>query len=304
MASDKYILGRFPEKSWKDSSGQRLFEILDYKSPVKEAPNALRLPRLAGHVKFENVYFGYNKNTNVLENICIDAKPGQITALLGAIGSGKSSLVHLLPRFYDVSSGHITIDGIDINKASLSSLRQNISLVQQDVFLFSSSIKNNIAYGRKDVSFDEIVNVAKLAQLHDEIQEMENGYETLLGERGSNLSGGQRQRMSIARAILMDAPIIILDDSTSSVDANTEKLIRQATESLIKGRTTFVISHSISTLQKADQIIVLDNGHIVEIGSHDDLISFNGHYRNIYDLQLRPQEEVMLEFESPSKVAG
>ena len=239
-----------------------------------------------------------------MENICIDAKPGQITALLGAIGSGKSSLVHLLPRFYDVSSGHITIDGIDINKASLSSLRQNISLVQQDVFLFSSSIKNNIAYGRKDVSFDEIVNVAKLAQLHDEIQEMENGYETLLGERGSNLSGGQRQRMSIARAILMDAPIIILDDSTSSVDANTEKLIRQATESLIKGRTTFVISHRISTLQKADQIIVLDNGHIVEIGSHDDLISFNGHYRNIYDLQLRPQEEVMLEFESPSKVAG
>lgn len=286
------------------SAGQRLFEILDYTSPVKESPNAFHLPRLAGHVKFENVYFGYHKNTNVLENICIDAKPGQIIALLGQIGSGKSSLVHLLPRFYNVSSGHITIDGIDINKASLSSLRQNISLVQQDVFLFSSSIKDNIAYGRKDVSFDEIVNVAKLAQLHDEILEMENGYDTLLGERGSNLSGGQRQRMAIARSILMDTPIIILDDSTSSVDANTEKLIRKATESLIKGKTTFVISHRISTLQKADQIIVLDKGYIVETGSHSDLISFNGHYRNIYDLQLRPQEEVMLEFESPSKIAG
>ena len=295
------IVGSFARAT---SAGERLFEILDFKSPVKESPNALHLPRLVGHVKFENVYFSYHKNTNALENICIDAKPGQITALLGAIGSGKSSLMQLLPRFYDVSSGHITIDGIDIKKTSLSSLRRNISLVQQDVFLFSSSIKNNIAYGREDVSFDEIVNVAKVAQLHDEIQEMENGYETLLGERGSNLSGGQRQRMAIARAILMNTPIIILDDSTSSVDANTEKLIRKATESLIKGRTTFVISHRISTLQKADQIIVLDNGHIVEIGSHSDLISSNGHYRTIYDLQIRPQEEVMLEFGRPETVAG
>ena len=295
------IVGSFARAT---SAGQRLFEILDFKSPVKESPNALHLPRLVGHVKFENVYFSYHKNTNVLENICIEAKPGQITALLGAIGSGKSSLMHLLPRFYDISSGRITIDGIDIKKASLSSLRRNISLVQQDVFLFGSSIKNNIAYGREDASFDEIVTAAEMAHLHHEIQEMENGSETLLGERGSNLSGGQRQRMAIARALLMDTPIVILDDSTSSVDANTEKLIRKATESLIRGRTTFIISHRISTLQKADQIIVLDSGHIVEIGSHSDLISFNGHYRNIYDLQLKPQEEVMLEFESPSRLIG
>ena len=229
-------------------------------------------------------------------------RPGKVIALVGAPGSGKSTLVNLLPRFYDVTSGSITVDGVDIRETTLKSLRQNIGMVQQDVFLFTASLRDNIAYGREDASMDEIVAAARVAQLDDYISGLEEGYDTEIGERGSTLSGGQRQRMSIARAVLLDPPILILDDSTASVDANTEEKIRTAMEAVMKDRTTFVIAHRLSTVHKADEIIVLDRGRIAERGTHEELLARGGAYRRIYELQLRPQEEVMMEFEIPAEM--
>ena len=281
------------------SAGQRLFEILDYESPVRESANASALPRVRGHVRFEGVGFAYEGGPPVLKNIDIDAAPGKMIALLGSPGSGKSTLVHLLPRFYDLTSGRITIDGIDIQDATLKSLRRNIAIVQQDVFLFTASLRDNIAYGRQDATLDEVIDAAKIAQLHDYISGLEEGYDTEIGERGSTLSGGQRQRMSIARAVILDPPVLILDDATASVDANTEEMIRKAMESVMRGRTTFVIAHRLSTVFKADEILVLDEGEIAERGTHAELLDRGGLYRRIYDLQLRPQEEVMMEFEVP-----
>ena len=280
-------------------AGQRLFEILDVQSPVRQSDSAVEMPRVRGNVRFEQVSFSYNGGGEVLKDINIDVKQGEVIALLGAPGSGKSTTVHLLPRFYDVKSGRITIDGMDIRDATLTSLRHNIGLVQQDVFLFTTSIRENIAYGRQDATMEEIVAAARVAQLDDHIQGLEEGYETVLGERGVTLSGGQRQRMSIARAVLMDPPVLILDDSTSSVDANTEELIRKAMESVMLDRTTFVIAHRLSTVHRADQILVLKEGEIVERGVHQELLALGGLYRQIYDLQLRPQEQIMRDFEVP-----
>ena len=282
------------------SAGQRLFEVLDYRSPVQEAPQPLEMPRSSGHVRFENVSFSYDSRTPTLQNIDIDAHPGKVIALVGAPGSGKSTLVNLLPRFYDVTSGRITIDGMDIRDTTLKSLRRNLGMVQQDVFLFTASLRDNIAYGREDASMNEIVDAAKVAQLDDYIQGLKEGYDTEIGERGSTLSGGQRQRMSIARAVLLSPPILILDDSTASVDASTEDKIRTAMEAVMKDRTTFVIAHRLSTVHKADEIIVLDRGRIVERGTHQELLASGGAYRRIYELQLRPQEEVMMEFDVPA----
>jgi ATP-binding cassette subfamily B multidrug efflux pump len=284
------------------SAGQRLFEIMDYRSDVKESPTAVELERVRGHVRFESVSFRYGNGPLVVQDVEINARPGTLVALLGAPGSGKSSLVHLLPRFYDLDDGRITIDGIDIREPTLKSLRQNIGIVQQDVFLFTASLGENIAYGRPNATQDEIVAAAKVAQLHDFIEELEDGYDTKVGERGSTLSGGQRQRMSIARAVLLDPPVLILDDATASVDASTEERIREAMESVMKGRTTFVIAHRLSTLFKADEILVLDEGRVVERGTHESLLEHGGVYRRIYDLQLRPQEEVMMEFDVPDPV--
>lgn len=284
------------------SAGQRLFEIMDCKSEVLEVSGAGDMPTVRGHVRFEDVSFRYRNGPLVVEGVEIDAKPGTLIALLGAPGSGKSSLVHLLPRFYDLAGGRITIDGVDIKEATLKSLRQNIGIVQQDVFLFTASLSENIAYGRPSATMDEIVAAAKIAQLHDFIEELAEGYDTKIGERGSTLSGGQRQRMSIARAVLLDPPLLILDDATASVDANTEERIREAMESVMKGRTTFVIAHRLSTLFKADEILVMDEGRIVERGTHASLLAHGGMYRRIYDLQLRPQEEVMMEFDVPDPV--
>ena len=284
------------------SAGQRLFEIMDYRSDVQESPGAGDLPMVRGHVRFEDVSFRYGNGPLVVKDVEIDAKPGTLVALLGAPGSGKSSLVHLLPRFYDLSAGRITIDGVDIKEATLKSLRQNIGIVQQDVFLFTASLSENIAYGRPSATMDEIVAAAKVAQLHDFIEDLEEGYDTKIGERGSTLSGGQRQRMSIARAVLLDPPVLILDDATASVDASTEERIREGMESVMKGRTTFVIAHRLSTLFKANEILVMDEGRIVERGTHASLLAHGGMYRRIYDLQLRPQEEVMMEFDVPDPV--
>jgi len=282
------------------SAGQRMFEILDTVSPVKELKDAVDIPRPKGHVQFENVSFAYEGRKPVLTNVSIDAKPGEIIALLGAPGSGKSTIVSLLPRFYDVTEGRITIDGVDIKEYTLKSLRNNVGVVQQDVFLFTTSLKENIAYGREHAAEEEIRQSASVAQMSEFIESLDEGYETLVGERGSTLSGGQRQRMSIARALLLDPPILILDDSTSSVDAQTEDDIRKAMESVMQGRTTFVIANRLSTVHMADKIIVLENGEIAEEGTHKELLSNSGHYREIYELQLMPQDEVLREINVPT----
>ncbi len=281
------------------SAGDRLFEVLDTESPVQESPKAVAMPRARGHVQFEDVSFSYGKGPPVLKQVSFQAEPGQVVALLGVPGSGKSTIVHLIPRFYDVTGGRLTIDGTDVRDATLSSLRSNVGLVQQDVFLFTSSIRENIAYGKTDATFDEIVEAARVAQLDGFIRTMEDGYDTIIGERGATLSGGQRQRLSIARAALLDPPILILDDATSSVDAHTEEQIREAMESVMRGRTTFVIAHRLSTVHKADLILVMSDGDIAERGTHQELLGAGGQYQEIYELQLRPQEEVMLEFDVP-----
>ena len=286
------------------SAGQRLFEILDAESPVREEPNARALSRPRGHVKFENVTFSYDTTRRVLRDLSLEAEPGKVIALLGAPGSGKSSVVNLIPRFYDVDGGRITIDGNDIRNVSLKSLRHNIGIVQQDVYLFTMSIRENIAYGNVDATDEMIERAAEIAQMDEFIRSLPDGYDTHVGERGSTLSGGQRQRMSIARAVLLDPPVLILDDSTSSVDARTEELIRNAMEAVMVGRTTFVIAHRLSTVHRADSIIVMKDGQIAEQGTHQELLGMDGLYREIYDLQLRPQEEVMREIESPIPADG
>jgi len=287
------------------SAGERMFEILDAKSPVQENPDPLDMKRPKGHVRFNNVDFSYNERSRVLSKLNLDIEPGKIVALLGPPGSGKTSIVNLIPRFYDVNGGSITIDDIDIRDATLKSLRRNIGIVQQDVFLFTTTVRENIAYGNVNASQEEIVRAAKIAQMHEHIESLPDGYDTQIGERGSTLSGGQRQRMSIARAVLLDPPVLILDDSTSSVDARTEDLIRRAMESVMEGRTTFVIAHRLSTVHRADIIVVLKDGAIVEQGTHQELLTIkDGLYREIYELQLRPQEEVMREIDAPVLTDG
>ena len=273
------------------SAGQRLYDVLDAESPVTEKPDAVPLPRVAGHVAFENVAVSYDEAGSAVRGIEFEVRPGQVIALLGGPGSGKSTIAHVIPRFYDVAQGRITIDGHDIRDVTLSSLRQNVGIVMQDVFVFAASMKDNIAYGLDDVDMDEVVRAAKVAQLHDFIEGLPDGYDSWVGERGLTLSGGQRQRLAIARTILLDPPILILDDSTSSVDMATEYRLQQALDDVITGRTTFVIAHRLSTVRKADLILALDDGEIVERGTHDELLERNGFYRSIYDLQLRPQED-------------
>ena len=286
------------------SSGIRLFDVLDAESPVLERANARDLGRADGRVEFDNVSFGYDGRDTALRNVTITAEKNQVTAILGAPGSGKSTIVNLLPRFYEVTEGRITIDDLDIRDLTLQSLRRNVGIVQQDVFLFSATIKDNIAYGIGNATFEDIVRAAKVAQLHDHIVSLPDGYDTWVGERGTTLSGGQRQRLSIARSILIDPPVLILDDSTSSVDVETERQIHQAMVEVMRGRTTFVIAHRLSTVQQADHIVVLEKGRVAEHGTHGQLYANAGIYRNIFDLQLRPQEELMLDVSLATEVGG
>ncbi len=286
------------------SSGQRLFTVLDAASPVSERPNAAAMGRPSGHVRFDNVAFAYEDRSPALRQVDLAAEPGQVTAILGAPGSGKTTVVNLLPRFYDVTSGKITIDDADIRDFTLQSLRHNVGIVHQDVYLFSANIRDNIAYGVSSATAEDVERAAKVAQLHDQIMALPNGYDTWVGERGTTLSGGQRQRLSIARTILIDPPVLILDDSTSSVDVETERQIHRAMVEVMKGRTTFVIAHRLSTVREADQILVLDKGVIAERGSHEELIRKDGIYQSIYELQLRPQEEVLLEAAIPAMADG
>lgn len=273
------------------STGERIFYLLDSVSPVQEKPSAKALPKVKGLVKFEDVCFSYEKSDQeVIKGVSLEAPPTKILAILGAPGSGKSTLVHLIPRFYDPTAGRVTIDGVDIRDVTLSSLRANVGIVQQDIFVYTSTIRANIAYGAINASEEDVIRVAKLAQLHDFIETMPQGYDTYVGERGSTLSGGQRQRLAIARTLLVDPPILILDDSTSSVDTETEHLIQKALETVMEGRTTFVIAHRLSSVQKADTVLVLDKGSIIQQGTHRQLVTEPGPYKEIYELQLRPQE--------------
>ena len=273
------------------SAGERIYDILDAESAVQEKPGAIEMKDVKGLVRFEGVSFSYNAISPVLRGIDIEARPGEVVALLGPTGSGKSTVVNLMPRFYDVTGGRITIDGVDIRDMTIASLRANIGTVQQDVFLFSATIRDNIAYGAIDATQEEIEQAAKAARLHDYIVSQPDGYDTWVGERGITLSGGQRQRIVMARTLLTDPKILILDDSTSSVDTETEHLIQQALAEVMKGRTTFIIAQRLKTVQAADQILVLQDGQVVERGRHEELIEREGLYREIYDLELRDQEE-------------
>ncbi len=276
-----------------NAAGERIYEIMDAESAVKEKANAIELRDVKGHVRFEDVSFGYDAISPILSHIGIDARPGQVVALMGPTGSGKTTVVNLMPRFYDATAGRITIDGIDTRDVTLASLRQTIGTVQQDVFLFSATVRDNIAYGAVNATHEQIEEAARSAHIHDFIIGLPDGYDTWVGERGITLSGGQKQRVAIARTLLMDPRILILDDSTSSVDTETEYLIQRTLSGLMKGRTTFVIAQRLRTVKMADQILVLQDGSIVERGRHDQLLRKNGIYRQIYDLELRDQEEAL-----------
>jgi ATP-binding cassette subfamily B protein len=273
------------------SSGTRIFEIIDTVSEVADAPDARPLGEVEGHIRFEGVAFSYARTSPVVRNIDIDAQPGQMIALLGPTGSGKTTLLNLLPRFYDVTDGRITIDGHDIRSVTLESLRSNIAVVLQEPFLFTATIRANIAYGKPGTTDEEIEAAARIAQVHSFIDALPDGYDTWVGERGMTLSGGQKQRVAIARTLLTDPRVLVLDDSTSSVDMETEYLIQQALATLMKGRTSFVIAHRLRTVIEADQILVLDQGEIVQRGTHQELVAVPGPYREIYQLQLKGQDE-------------
>ena len=272
--------------SRSESAGQRILEIFDTQSPVKEKQDAIMLNRVDGQVAFNDVSFSYDSKDDILSNITFSVQPGQTVALVGGSGSGKSTIISLISRFYDVTGGSITIDNVDVRDVTLDSLRQNVGIAQQDVFLFSATIRDNIAYGKPDAGMEEIIAAARAAQIHDFILSLPEGYDTWVGERGTTLSGGERQRLVIARTLLMNPRILILDDSTSSVDAETEHLIRLALDDLIKGRTTFVITHRLPIIRNADIILVLQDGKIVEQGKHNELMSRQGIYYKTYTSQL------------------
>lgn len=273
------------------AGGQRIFEVLDVDEEIKSPPHAIIAPPLSGHVVFEHVSFSYRGTRDALVDVSFEARPNQVIALVGPTGSGKTTLVHLIPRFYDATSGRVLVDGLDVKTLELKSLRSQIGIVLQTSLLFSMTIRDNIAYGRIDASEEEIIAAARAARAHDFIMAFPNGYNTMVGERGVTLSGGQRQRIAIARALLMNPRILILDDSTSSVDTQTEYLIQQALAELMKNRTTFVIAQRLSTVKRADLILVLDGGRIVQRGTHAELLEQGGLYKQIYDLQLKDQEQ-------------
>ena len=275
------------------SSSDRVFEILDEEINIKSKSDAVQPPEFRGEVRFENVTFRYEGEKNpALENITFDAQPGEVVGIIGATGSGKSSLINLLPRFYDVQDGQICIDGVDVRDMDLSSLRQHIGIVMQTSLLFSATIAENIAFGHPDASQKRIEAAAKAASAHNFIVDFENGYDTIVGERGVTLSGGQRQRVAIARALLLNPRILILDDSTSSVDTRTEHHIQQALAHLMEGRTTFIIAQRLTSVIEADKILVLEEGKIVERGTHKQLIEQGGTYAEIYELQMEDQDRV------------
>ncbi|MGB9596025.1 MAG: ABC transporter ATP-binding protein, partial [Candidatus Poribacteria bacterium] len=267
------------------SAAERVFEILDAQPEVDDSKNAIELPTIKGDIKYDNVVFSYDGEKNALDGISFEIKAGQMVGLSGPSSAGKTTLINLLCRFYDVTEGAIMIDGYDIRDVKVKSLRDQISVVLQDPFLFHGSIADNIAYSKPTATRAEIIAAAKAANAHEFIMNFPDGYDTMVGERGVGLSGGEKQRISIARAILKNPRILILDEATSSVDTETESLIQSAIERLVEGRTTIAIAHRLSTLKKADKLIILDKGKIVEMGTHDELLDNDGLYKRLVTMQ-------------------
>ena len=272
------------------AAAQRVFDVLDLPEAIKNAPDAKALPKVKGDVRFNDVSFAYNENEEVLSHVSFEVKPGEMIAFVGPSGAGKSTVASLLPRFYDATNGSITIDGQDIRKVTLDSLREQVGIVPQETVLFNGSVYDNILYGRLDATREEVEAAAKAANAHDFIMQLPNGYETMLGDRGMNISGGQRQRISIARAILKNPQILILDEATSALDTESERVVQEALDRLMVGRTSFVIAHRLSTIKNADKIMVLEKGQLIEQGNHDELMAMDGLYAHLYKIQYRSKE--------------
>jgi ATP-binding cassette subfamily B protein len=274
------------------TGAQRVFEVLDAPVDIKSKPDAKRLPRAQGTVRFEGVTFGYSPGNSVLQEIDFEVPAGSSVAITGANGAGKSSLLTLIPRFYDPDKGRVLLDGIDLRDLDLDDLRRNIGLVFQESFLFSNTVAANIAFGYPKATQEEIERAARIASAHDFIMELPDGYNTVLGERGSGLSGGQRQRLAIARAILLDPPILLLDDPTAAIDPETEHEILEAMQGAMQNRTSFVVAHRLSTLRRADRVLVLEGGRIVQSGTPGELAQSSGLYQQASLIQI-PDEESM-----------
>jgi ATP-binding cassette subfamily B protein len=283
---------------------RRVFEILDAPVEVKSRPGAIRCPRLTGAVSIERVSFAYDGIDPVLRDISLEVQPGQCVAILGATGAGKSVLMSLIPRFWDPTSGRVLLDGIDARDLELDDLRRNIGLVFQESFLFSNTVAANIAFGHPDATREQIEKAARIAAAHDFIMALPKGYDTILGESGNTLSGGQRQRLAIARAVLLEPPILLLDDPTAAIDSETEHEIFEALDRAIAGRTTFIVAHRLSTLRRADFIIVMENGRIVQRGRHDELMREPGPYLRVANLQLRDGRELQQQALNQNSASG
>jgi ATP-binding cassette subfamily B multidrug efflux pump len=269
------------------AGAERIYDFLDAQPDVTDKPDAIEMPQIQGHVELRDVWMSYNEGEPVLQGVSLEAQPGQTIALVGATGAGKTTIINLLPRFYDVDAGAVIIDGHDVRDVQRHSLRRQIGLVLQDTFLFSDTVMNNIRYGRADATDEDVIEAAKLAHADDFVSRLPEGYQTILGERGSGLSQGQRQLLSIARAALANPRLLILDEATSSVDTRTERLIQKALETLLKGRTSFVIAHRLSTIRNADRVYVIDGGEIIEQGTHETLLAAKGRYYDLYMSQFR-----------------
>jgi ATP-binding cassette subfamily B protein len=271
------------------AGAERIFGLLDDKAEITDAQDAIVMPPIVGAVHFENVWAEYNPGEPVLKGIDLKAEAGKTLAIVGPTGAGKTTIINLLPRFWDVTDGRITVDGYDIRDVTAESLREQIGLVLQDTFLFSDTVTNNIRYGRPEATDAEVMEAARMARADDFITRLEKGYDTVLGERGAGLSQGQRQLLAIARVALTDPRILILDEATSSVDTRTERQIQKALDQMLKGRTSFVIAHRLSTIRNADEVLVLDNGEIIERGTHKELLEAKGFYYDLYMSQFRRQ---------------
>src|SRR5207302_1765182 len=265
---------------------ERIREVLENEMQIRDVRGAKRAPRFKGKIEFDRVSFSYDSNQPVLKDVSLQIEPGQLVALVGPTGAGKTTIVSLLPRFYDINSGDIKIDGIDIRKFKQKSLREQISFVLQETLLFRATVAENIAYGKPNATHEEIMRAAKLANADEFIERMSDGYDTMIGERGVTLSGGQRQRVTIARAIIRDSPILILDEPSAGLDAASEKLVFDALENLMQGKTSIVIAHRLATVRRADVIFVIDQGRVVEQGTHEELLAGGGLYSRLYELQL------------------
>ena len=272
---------------WANAAIERVFETLDTTPEIIDAPDAVYLPTVSGEVEFDHVTFGYDADQPVLHDLSFHVRPGEIIAIVGPSGAGKSTVVNLLARFYDVQKGRVLVDGYDVRKVRLETMRRHIGMVAQETILFSVSLKENIRYGKRDATDAQVIAAAQSADLHEFIMELPDGYETKIGEDGIKLSGGQKQRMAIARALLADPRILILDDATSALDSHTEANVQAALADLMRGRTNFVIAHRLSTIMNADRILVMDGGKIVDFGTHAELVNRPGVYHDLYQEQFK-----------------